>query len=300
MVKIHDQFFKLKINKLSGKLFFLKEKNMKFNSIRFIITIFLVLPFITQTMLRPLIMHKRSFSRNFRWKPISGYIVPGLQATIINPHFSLIKTKAIIAHLPQTNIDSCKVHSLIENIVFKATEYKENEKKYAIVLSQLREQGWKKSNCCANVMLHSAVISDLPLTTRELLLHDPEWVHTTDFHNCVPIDYAQSPTIIRMLKNAGSRDAQPYTGKDKWYRVPNYGWQLVTPLRKAVYDGHRETVREILSKCTSKDITKFIHTNELEMLQNITDLRFWRTKDKKYLAIKKDLSEFHYTYRPLG
>ena len=273
---------------------------MKANSIRFIITIFLILPLTTESMLRSLTAHRRPFTRNIRWKPISGYTVPDLQAAIINPHFSLIKTKAIIARLPQTKLDSCKVHSLIENIVFKATEYKENEKKYAIVLGQLREHGWGKNNCCANVMLHSAVISDLPFITKELLFQDPEWVHTTDFHNCVPIDYAQSPTIITMLKNAGSRDAQPYTGKDKWYRVPNYGWQKVTPLRKAVYDGNIENIREILSQCTGKNIAKLIQTNELEMLQSITDLRFWRTKDKKYLAIKKNLSEFNYKYRALA
>lgn len=205
-----------------------------------------------------------------------------LRNKIGTPHFKLRETKKIISNLSSENINGCDANGLIEYVVFKATEHKESEKKYAAVLGQLRGRGWRKSTCCIDVMLHSAVISNLPSVTKELLQHDSDWVNTQDLHECVPMDYAQSPRIIKMLKAAGSRDAQPYTGKDKWYRVPGYGWREATPLRKAVYDGDITKVSEI----------KSLTNGDLEILQAIADLRFWRTRDEKYLRIKESISMF--------
>jgi len=252
--------------------------------------------FSMHSMFRSIMLAKRPFSAAMRGKRTFFHNTPQLRAIIADPYFSPVATQHLIDRLPQENVNGCDRNGLIEHIVFKATEYKKNEKKYAIVLSQLRKHGWTKSVCCVDVMLHSAVISDLPYVTEELLQHDPQWIRVKDLHGCVPIDYAQSPKIIQMLKDAGSSDAQSYTGEDKWYRIPDYGWQQVTPLRQAVYEGNTEKYRQILAECCEQDIMRFINAGEINMLQRMTDLRFWRTGDEKYLKIKSSLRKLDAFY----
>ena len=230
---------------------------------------------------------KRSFHNN----------IPKLCTAIFKPTFKLTETKKIIKTFADGDLYEYGAdNKLIEHIVFKATEHRKSEKKYASVLRQLREHGWTKSSYCKTVMLHSAVISNLPNVTQELLLHDSNWVHEKDLHDCVPIDYAKSTRIKKMLKDAGSRDSQPYTGEDLWYRVPGHGWQVVTPLRKAVYNGDWKLCQRILSHFTIRyyendDVEPI--KNEAEILLALADLRFWRTDDKKYLEIKKQIEAFY-------
>lgn len=245
-----------------------------------IATIF-TMPFTMQSMFLTLAKNAKRTSLPFSMSRRTFFnSVSELRNKIVTPDFKLRETKKIISNFCSKNIDKCDVNELIEYIVFKATEHKKSEKKYAAVLSQLRGHGWKKGTCCIDVMLHSAVISDLPDVTKELLEQDSNWVNTEDLHECVPMDYAQSPSIIKMLKAAGSRDAQPYTGEDKWYRVPGHGWQEATPLRKAVYNGDITKFNEIKAR----------NYSDLEILQAIADLRFWRTQDEKYLIIKKAIN----------
>lgn len=264
---------------------------MNYKMIRSIaVSIFLMLPSMTHSMF--LALAKRTYFSHDATKRTFFY--PSvLRNKIDTPRFKLVTTQEIISNLDD---HPCEARNgLIEHIVFKATEYKKNERKYAAVLGQLREHGWSKRSCCKAVMLHSAVISDLPCVTKELLLHDPNWVHETDLHGCVPIDYAQSRRIIKMLKDARSRDAQPYTGEDIWYRVPGYGWQDANPLRKAAYNGNVKIMNQYIARAYMNrcDDDEDISKDEAKILLAIADLRFWRTNDQKYLEIRKTVIEFY-------
>jgi hypothetical protein len=272
---------------------------MHYKNTHFMTVLMLALPLTTHSMLlrftkptKPSFLRPSTIKRSVHYW--SHTELDRLRNQITTPKFTLDEIKSTTSRLTKENRGGCDdVNGIIEHIVFKATEHKEHEKKYAVVLSRLRQNGWSKPQCCMSWQLHSAVISNLPNITRELLHHDNKWVHTQDLHGCVPMDYAESNEIKKMLKDAGSRDAQPYTGKDKWYRVPNHGWQRATPLRQAVYNGDVQKYEEIISKHTERDVIKLIADNEPEILRSITDLRFWRTQDGTYLKLKDLIASLH-------
>jgi len=277
---------------------------MNYRCIRFIaLNIFLVFPLMTHGMFLALAKKNRYFSANSGIRrTFSRAGVSDLRDKIATPGFRLIETKKIIKEMVDLGkfgyiYEYGAENKLIEHIVFKATEHRKSEEQYASVLRQLREHGWGKSSHCKAVMLHSAVISNLPHVTQELLKHDQYWVYEKDLHDCVAIDYAQSLRIKKMLKNAGSRDAQPYTGEDLWYRVPDHGWQEVTPLRKAVYNGDWNQCRRILLhygiQYYSDNRDGQSIRNEAKILMAIADLRFWRTDDEKYLEIREEIEAFY-------
>ena len=245
-----------------------------------------------------------------------------LRNKIATPLFSAKETDPIISALPIDEADGCKKNGLIEYIVYKATEFNQYESKYATVLHQLRNQGWKKSRCCVDVMLHSAVISNLPNVVDELLKHDDKWVHARDMHDCIPLHYAQSTRIARSLLQKGSSvDAKDKQGNTPLHmvpssivslligaetdihaqhallnaenelslRIPNHGWQSMTPLRKAVDEGDWDKCHELIYA----DIHGyFVGEQELKILIALASLRRWRTEEVKFVNIKTMLSNY--------
>jgi len=248
------------------------------------------------------------------------FVMSHLRNVIATPEFSLAATNRIIkqsvAEIAKDDIkyDKCTPNILIEQIVFQATEYKSDEKKYAEVLKQLREHGWSKDSCCIDSMLHSAVISDLPEVTQELLCHDKALVHATDMDGCIPLHYAQSHRIAKMLLDNGSKvDARDKDGNtplhfvpdsvvfvllqagakvdaesNKYLRIPGSycgGWHKITPLRKAVDEGYRDKVGTLLSALGWR-YSEEIDQDEKKLLLSLANLRFWRTKDQVFMSIK--------------
>lgn len=255
------------------------------------------------------------------------YSAQDLRNKIEKPHFEYEDVNVLIAALPVDEKNNCKKNGLIEYIVYKATEYNEYESKYATVLKQLRNHGWQKSPCCVDVMLHSAVISNLPDVVDELLEHDNEWVHARDLHECIPLHYAQSSGIAKSLLTKGSRvttkdrdgniplhtvgssvvpvmldlikdiNAQHtllHAENDLSLRIPNYGWQKMTPLRKAVDEGDLEKVCALMHA----NIDGFVvNEKELDILLSLANLCLWRTNDPMFWGIKSKLSnykKYHY------
>ncbi len=271
-------------------------------------------PLMTHTMQRALILSKRpSFSRKLTTRALvidesaSRARINNLRNTIAVPQFKLSTIQKIIQ--PHTvNLSREGMDDLTEYIIWKATEYRTYEKKYAAVLKQLRL--YDSSQLLGSQVLHSAVISNLPHVTQELLLRDKNWVHARDLHNCIPLHYAPSTPIAKMLLDKGSdieardRDlntplhtvshivvpflltagANRNAKNNLFLRVPGFGWQSITPWRKAVDEGDVQKCRELFycNGCIG---------NEEMILMSLADLRFWRTKNPAYLEIKNMILE---------
>lgn len=300
---------------------------MNYKNMHYAVSMIMLLPSMMHGMLCPLAVSKYSkFSTKLLTRKTfsTAGTIGFLRKIIATPEFSLEDTNKIIKEkLPEKTKDGkfhwklpnfegsddikCKPNILIEQIVFKATEHKDHEKKYAAVLKQLREHGWSKGGCCITSMLHSAVISDLPAVTEELLCHDKELVHATDMDGCIPLHYARSLSIAQMLLDNGAKiDARDKDGNtplhlvpvwivpilvkaganiqaesDKYLRIPGddcCGWHKITPLRKAVDEGDVFKVSMLLDAMGRKC--------DQEVLRSLASLRFWRTNNPAFMEIK--------------
>lgn len=294
---------------------------MNYKNMSIFMTMIITLPSVIHGMNMVLskknIFSQKSFNRLFYGS------ADELRTKIATPRFNLSETDNIIKKMEKPN--KCGGSGFVEYTVYKATEHKKHEKKYAGVLKQIRNQGWGNT-CCVNVQLHSAVISDLPHVTEELLNHDKNWIDRTDFHGCIPLHYAQSPRIAKMLLAKGSQ----INARDKWNNTPLHlvpgkivplliaaesnilkqhdmlraendmflrinGWYGVTPLRKAVDEGDIDKYFELVNPDIAGFVTRETELNILIMLAN---LKFWRTNDSKFSQIEDFLSTYrrHHYY----
>src|SRR5690606_34736834 len=193
-----------------------------------------------------------------------------LRELINKPDFTLLKSHEIIEKTLPTIPERCHANGLIEDIVFKATQYKNHEQKYAEVINQLHHYGWSISGCCISTMLHEAIKSDLLLVANELLKQKKELVTETDMDRRIPLHHVQSKEMAQLLiewkspinaidKNENtplhcvpfylvslllSHGANIHAENKILIRTLNDGWQRMTPLRKAAYEGDAE-------KCTA-------------------------------------------------
>ena len=114
--------------------------------LRVAIMLIITVPLISHTMQRTLTLLKRLPVRSGH-RSFFSY-APELRNTINTGTFTLSDTKTVIeSTLPNSDIlNKCEVNRLVEYIVFKATEYKSQEKKYAGVLNQLQAHGYSSNN----------------------------------------------------------------------------------------------------------------------------------------------------------
>lgn len=281
----------------------------------------------TMTMILPLAINamnivssKKNFFSQHLFKRFKNSHT--LREKIATPYFDLFETKKIINTMG--HIDNNSRICLVKYVVDKAAEHKLHEEKYAGVLEQLRKRGWG-CTCYVDVQLHSAVIADLPNVTEELLQHDKDWIHKIDSCGCIPLHYAQSFRVAKSLLVKGSK----MDVKDKWgdtplhkvpgpvvplffngskvnsdilaqhallnaensmlLRIPDYDWQTVTPLRKAVDVGDYDKCKELIYA----DIYGYVvGGRELNMLIVLANLRYKQTMYPKHLSVKELLSDY--------
>jgi len=283
----------------------MSKKNMQLFA--FVMT---VLPVMTQGMV---VTRIKPALRTIKKQTVRSYntgAASELRKLINTPKFDLKETRNIIKTLPK-DPKSCDVNGLIEDIVFKATEYKqndaENEVQYTNVLHQLRLHGWAVSGtCCIHTMLHEAAKSDLCRIATELLQQKKELVNDTDMDKRIPLHHAQSKKMATLLIKNGSpinpqdkqgntplhcvpfhlvpfliaQGADIHAENDIYLRTLQNGWQQLTPLRKAVHEGDIE-------KCLILLGTKAFTEKEIAMVRAIAELNYWRTKDPKFVVIQQ-------------
>jgi Ankyrin repeats (3 copies) len=109
----------------------------------------------------------------------------------------------------------CDKGCFVEDIVYKATQYRENESRYAELIKQLYMNNWKLEHCTATI-LHTAVISDLPRVSHALLTCNDMLVKEQDLNGCIPLHYVQSGEVAKLLLKNGS----DIGAKDKWGNTP--------------------------------------------------------------------------------
>ena len=280
----------------------MSNKNMQF--FMFII----VLPIMTHGMLvtriQPLL---RTTKQQTMRRPYNTGAACELRKLIDTPNYTTADTQNVIQKTLPKDPKPCDVNGLIEDIIFKATQYKQHEKHeilYVNVLRQLHLHGWSISSCCIYTQLHEAAKSDLCRIALELLHQKEELVNSTDLDGRIPLHHAQSKEMAKLLiqykspvdakdkqKNTPlhcvpfsvvplllSHGADIHAENDIYIRTLEDGWQHMTPLRKAAYEGDVE-------KCAALIASHNIDSKERELIQSIAELNYWRTRNTKFFII---------------
>lgn len=226
---------------------------MKLKKLLFVKVVFMILPLTMNGMLSVTSKHKALFKKINYCNHDDGIL---LHKKISSPHFDHSLIYATVDQMRKHYC--CSKNCLVEKIVHEATHYNE-EKKYAGIIKKICDCGWDPG-CCTATVLHTAVISDLPYVTQELLEYNKAWVREQSLDGSIPLHYAQSRKIAKLLLDAGSnveaRDKLGNTplhmvsgeivplllehGADIWVknnlylRIPGNDWKDLAPLYDTV------------------------------------------------------------------
>jgi hypothetical protein len=137
-----------------------------------------------------------------------------LRNMIANPFFNDSQININIKNVDKHAV--CDKGCFIEDIVYQATQYRKDESKYAVLIEQLCKSNWRLDLNCTATILHTAVISDLPHVTHALLMCNDMLVKEQDLNGCIPLHYAQSQEVAKLLLKNGS----DVGAKDKWGNTP--------------------------------------------------------------------------------
>lgn len=188
---------------------------MKLQKLSSMMFTFLMLPLTLNGMLSLIGKKKITFKKINYCNHDDGIL---LHKKISSPHFDNSLIYATIEQMRKHHC--CSNNCFVEKIVHEATHYKNEEKKYANLIKKICDCGWEPG-CCTATVLHTAVISDLPYVTQELLDYNKAWVKEPSLDGSIPLHYAQSRKITKLLLDSGSNvDAKDKLGNTPLHMAP--------------------------------------------------------------------------------
>lgn len=174
----------------------------------------------------------------------------------------------------------CSYNHLIETEIWNATQYPYYESCCAENINNVLKANITeipKEPCCHDINMHLAVLSNLPVITRNLLEANPELVNVRDVNGSLPIDLAQE-SISLVLKNYNSPEKTSEPRFIRVVRVPIFGWVTLTPLARFCLEGDLINVMKIMQETDIDDATK-------AKLRMIALTSYWRSRNDIFLKI---------------